>query len=342
MRALVLHGPGDVRLEDVESPRPAAGEVVIATDFAMTCATDAKIMRNGSHPAIGPCPALFGHEVTGRVAEVGAGVAWPREGDAVVIANSAPCGRCHMCERGRPSLCDALTYLWGAYAERVRVPAAIVRHNMLERPASLDPRMAAMVEPLACAMHGADRVEAADGATVIVLGGGVQGQFLTAHLSARGCQVILCDPHAERRDRARRFGADQTHDAPRDADGIAAVRALTPGGRGADLVVEAIGRPETWRIAVALAGRGGEVLLYGGCPPGSDVTFPTGPLHYDELRIVGAYHHTPRAIRDALAMLVTPPVPFDELVGATIDLEEVAGVLTSSGAKRPVRPRATT
>lgn len=339
MRALILHGPGDVRLEDVPDPRPGAGEVVVATEYAMTCATDAKIMRNGRHPAIGPCPAPFGHEVTGRVAAVGAGVEWPREGDAVVIANSAPCGGCHQCRAGRVSLCEDLTYLWGAYAELVRVPARIVRANMLERPASLDPRMAAMVEPLACAIHGGARVQAGDDDTVVIVGGGVQGQFLTAQFAQRGCHVILCDPHEERRARARRFGAAVVHDAPRDGDGVAAVRALTPGGRGADVVVEAIGRPETWRVAVELAGRGAEVLLYGGCPLGSEVALPTAPLHYDELRIVGSYHHMPSAIRAALAMLVEPRVPFAELVGETIGLTEVAGVLATSGEKRPVRPR---
>jgi len=339
VRALILHGPGDVRLEDVPAPRPAAGEVVIETDYAMTCATDAKILRNGRHPAIGPCPAPFGHEVTGRVAALGAGVTGVREGDAVVVANSAPCGSCHYCAIDRPSLCENLTYLWGAYAERVRVPRPIVRANMLPRPDGLDPRMAAMIEPLACALHGATRVEAGEGDTAVILGGGVQGQFLTARLAARGCAVILCDPHPERRERARRFGATGTHDAPRDPSGVASVRELTPGGRGADLVVEAVGRPETWRIAVDLVRRGGEVLFYGGCPLGSDVTFPTEPLHYGELRLVGTYHHTPHAIRQALEMLMDPPVPFADLVGETIGLEEVAGTLATSGAKRPVRPR---
>lgn len=338
MRALRLHGPGDLRLEDVPDPRPGPGEVVLQVEYAMTCATDAKITRNGSHPAIGPCPTPMGHEVTGHVTDVGPGVTGFRSGDAVVVANSAPCGSCFWCEAGDHSLCDSLVHLWGTYAERVRVPARIVAMNMIPRPAGLDPMIAPMIEPLACAVHGADRSSAGAGDTVVILGGGVQGQFLTARLASRGCRVFVCDPHPDRRERALRFGAVGTADAPRDADGVDRVRALTPDGRGADVVIEAIGRTDTWRSAVGIARRGGEVVLYGGCPPGSEVSFPTAPLHYGALRVIGTYHHTPTAVREALRLLASPPVPLDELVGDPVGLADVPGVLSRSGVKRPVDP----
>ena len=116
------------------------------------------------------------------------------------------------------------------------------------------------------------------------------------------------------------------------------MRAELPGERGADAVVEAVGRPETWRIAVALARPGGEVLLHGGCAAGSEVTLPTGPLHYDELTLRGSYHHTPAAVRRALAMLEAGELPVAELVGEPIGLGDVGAVLAAErGAKRPVR-----
>jgi L-iditol 2-dehydrogenase len=338
MRALILHGPGDLRLEEVPDPVPGPGEVVLRVEYAMTCATDAKMLRNGSHPALPPVPAPFGHEATGVVAAVGAGVRGVALGDAVVVANSAPCGVCFSCGRGRPGLCESLVYLWGAFAERLLVPARIVERNLIARPPDLDPRLASMIEPLACAVRGVERSDAGRGDTVVVLGGGVQGQFLTACLSARGCEVVVCDPHESNRRRAVRFGAADVRDAPRDDAGIASVRAATPGGRGADVVFEAVGRPETWQAAVAIARRGGEVNLYGGCAPGSVVTFPTGPLHYDELTIKGSYHHTPETVRGALALLRSGRIPFDELVGGTVGLAEVPTVLAASGPKRPVDP----
>ncbi len=158
MRALVLHGPDDVRLEELPVPQPAPGEVVLQVTRALTCATDAKMLRQGRHPALPPPPAPLGHEACGVVAAIGDGVQGVREGDAVVVANSAPCGECPPCRRGRPSLCESIVYLSGAFAEYLRVPARIVQRNMLPLPPGLDPARAAMVEPLACAVRGVERV----------------------------------------------------------------------------------------------------------------------------------------------------------------------------------------
>ncbi|MDA3005633.1 MAG: zinc-binding dehydrogenase, partial [Actinomycetota bacterium] len=118
-----------------------------------------------------------------------------------------------------------------------------------------------------------------------------------------------------------------------------AVRAAHGDGRGPDAVVEAVGRPDAWEAAVALARPGGEVLLYGGCAPGTTVTLPTHPLHYGELSVRGSYHHTPAAVRAALAHLAAGDAPYDDLLGDEITLEDVAPVLRAgSGDKRPVRP----
>lgn len=338
MRALVLHGPGDLRLEEVADPVPGAGEVVLDVEIALTCATDAKMLRSGRHPALPPLPAPFGHEATGTVAAIGQGVEGLSLGDPVVVANSAPCGACFACERGRPSLCEDPVYLTGAFAERLLVPARIVARNLLPRPPGLAPELAAMVEPLACAVRGVERSEAGAGDVAVVLGGGVQGQLLTALLARRGLRVLLCDPHEDRRERGLRFGAEAALPAPRDAAGIADVRRATPAGRGADAVLEAVGRPEAWEAAVALARPGGEVLLYGGCAPGTTVTLPTAPLHYGELRIQGSYHHTPAAVREALRLLSAGAAPFGELVGEPVGLADVPGILAGPGPKRPVVP----
>ena len=134
MRALILHGPGDLRLQEVARPVPGAGEVVVAIDAALTCATDAKMLARGRHPALGPLPAAFGHEGTGSVAAIGRGVRGVGEGDAVAFANSAPCGTCEWCLAGREGLCAHITYLTGTYAEYLRVPAAIVRTNVVRPP----------------------------------------------------------------------------------------------------------------------------------------------------------------------------------------------------------------
>ncbi len=342
VRALILHGPGDLRLEEVPAPVPGPGEVVVVVTVALTCATDAKMMGAGAHPALGPLPAALGHEVCGVVAEVGEGVAGPRAGDGVVVANSAPCDACDVCRAGRPNLCPRIVHLTGAFAERLRVPAPIVARNTHHLPAGLPPEIAAMAEPLACALHTAEGCRV-DGRRVLVLGGGVQGAMLAGLLAMRGGRVHLADPRPERRERALRFGAHEVHDAPRDDGAVAALRARLPGGRGADLVVEAVGRPEAWRAAVGLARPGGEVVLHGGLPAGQEVALPAGPLHYSELTVRGSYHHTPRAFAGALDILSRGVLPVRELLRAPITLDQVPGALTASrGEKHPVRPSAAT
>lgn len=339
MRALILHGAGDLRLEEVADPVPGPGEIVVAVTAALTCATDAKMVAAGAHPALGPLPAPLGHELSGVVAVVGPGVDAPRAGDAVVVANSAPCGDCGDCRAGRANLCPGLVYLTGAFAELVRVPAAIVRRNTHPLPPGLSPEVAALAEPLACAVHTAGRCGPAGGREVLVLGGGVQGALLTALLSGGSDRVALADPHPGRRERAAAFGAHATHGAPRDPAAVEALRAAAPGGRGYDLVVEAVGRPEAWRAAIGLARPGGEVVLHGGCPAGGVVELPTHPLHYLELSVRGSYHHTPSAVTRALELLASGVLPVERLLREPLPLERVPWALTASrGEKHPVRP----
>ncbi|WP_376792742.1 alcohol dehydrogenase catalytic domain-containing protein, partial [Thermoflexus sp.] len=100
MLAARLYGPGDLRLEEVPVPDPGPGEVILRVERALTCGTDVKIFRRGHHPALGPLPSLFGHEVAGEIVAVGEGVEAFRPGMRVVAANSAPCGSCRFCQRG--------------------------------------------------------------------------------------------------------------------------------------------------------------------------------------------------------------------------------------------------
>lgn len=334
MRALILHGAGDLRLEDVPDPVAGPGEIVIDVTTALTCATDAKMMATGAHPALGPLPAPLGHEVAGIVRATGEGVAW-RPGDAVVVANSAPCRDCPECRAGRPNLCRRITYLTGAFAERLRVPAAIVQGNVHRLPAGLDPALGAAAEPLACAVHTTRSCGALAQRRVLVLGGGVQGQFL-ARLAARaGAEVTLLDPHADRREMAVRNGAARALPVP---GGEAAV-ALLGGSAAPDLVIEAVGRPEAWAMAVRLARPGGEVVLHGGCPAGTQVSLPAGPIHYSELTLRGAYHHTPEAFAEAVATIAAEPELVAQLLHTPLGLADVSHALSASrGVKHPVMP----
>ena len=170
-----------------------------------------------------------------------------------------------------------------------------------------------MAEPLAAAVHAVARAgEAACGAgasgRAAVLGGGTMGLMLARLLVLQGCEITLADRHEERRAQARMFGAH-------------AVEQLEPGAH--DLVMEAVGRPQAWRSVIAAAAPGATVVLVGGCPSGSEVTLPAAPLHYAELDVRGAFHHTPAEVDEALALLAAGDVDWRALAGAVIGLDEL-------------------
>jgi L-iditol 2-dehydrogenase len=330
MRAARFHGPGDLRVETVPVPRPGPGELVVRVAAAATNGTDAKSLRRG-HPVLLPDPPCgFGHEWAGTVAALGAGVGTFAVGDRVTGANSAPCGRCRPCRRGEPSRCTGLSpYLNGAYAEYLLLPARLVAANVVPVPDGMPMELAAIVQTVACCVHGAEIAGAGPGMTVAVLGLGPIGLGLVAACHARGARVLgVGRRRAERLRLARAFGAEAAVDDPAD------LAELTDGAGptddpGPDVVVEAVGQPQAWSQAVAVVRRGGTVVLFGGLPR-EDVPLDPYRIHYHELTLRGSYHHTPAAIRQALALLAGGAYPFAELLTHTYPLERVAEPLAQA------------
>jgi L-iditol 2-dehydrogenase len=326
MRAVVLHGKEDARLEAVPVPAPGPGEVRLRIRAALTCGTDLKVFRRGYHARMIVPPAVFGHEMAGIIDAVGEGVTGWRPGDRVAPANSAPCGECFYCGIGREELCEDLLFLNGAYAEYVAVPARIAEKNLLRLPDTLPFEAAALVEPLACAVHGAAETGARPGETVAILGAGPLGLLLTRCCVLAGARVLVVGRRPARLAAALQMGAEEALDAADGADPCAWVRERTH-GRGADRVIEAVGTPEAWSQAVTLVRRGGTVNLFGGCASGTSVNLDTARLHYDALTLVATFHHTPATIREALRLLVAGQVPAEVLIQERAPLERLPELL---------------
>ena len=295
MRAAVLFGPRDLRVEEVPEPSPADGEVIVEVQAATTCGTDVKMWRHG-HRVLPPYPCAFGHETAGRRTDTG---------ERVLVSDSVACGACGPCRSGRPQICRSPTWVLGGFAERIAAPAAAL-HPI---PDGLPAEAAAMAEPLAAAVHAVAR--GTDAGDVGILGGGPMGLMLAGLLLAQGRSVTLSDPHAARRRQAEELGA----------------RAVEGLDDRHELVFEAVGRAEAWREAAAAAGVGGVVVLVGGCPTGTEVSFQAGPLHYEELEFRGSFHHSPEEVDEALAVLAADGALWRTLRGRTISLEELPGAL---------------
>lgn len=313
MRAVVFHGPEDLREEELPVPVPGPGEVVLKIDAALTCGTDVKTLRRG-HPVMIPTvPTVFGHEFAGTVSAVGPGVTRFREGDRVVAANSAPCGDCHWCRVGRANLCDDLLFINGAYGEYIALPPRVVAQNVVKLGRGLPAARAAFAEPLACALLAVDRARIEPGQTVVVFGHGPLGCLLGMVAASRKAHVILVGKSGWRYERVRSLGIGQCVDATASADIVADMRATTD-GRGADVAIDATGRLTVWEQAVASTARGGSVVFFGGCAPGTSIRLDTRRIHYEELTLMGTFHHTPEFIRRAVELLESDVANVDGLV----------------------------
>jgi L-iditol 2-dehydrogenase len=302
VRALIFHGPGDVRLEEAPDPEPGPGDVLVQIEVALTDGTDAKAFQRGHPVLLGPPPSPFGHEFCGIDVATGR---------RVVAANSAPCGECGPCRRGRETLCEhLLPLLNGAYAELLLVPERIARRNLLPVPPGLAPEVAALVEPLACCLHGIERAGIEAGDEVAILGAGPIGLMLCACAADAGGRPTVIGGRPERRELATLFGART---------------GLPPGEFG--VVIEAAGTEASWRDAVELAAPGGTVLLFGGLPGGAHPGVDATRLHYEELTLRGAFHHTPATVRAALAFLASGAYPWERLITHRVGLDGVAALL---------------
>jgi L-iditol 2-dehydrogenase len=322
MKAALLYGVKDLRIEDVELPKVEAGEVLVKVRAGMTCGTDLKIFQRGYVERVIKLPTIFGHEWAGDVVKVSKGLDWPKKGMRVRAGNSAPCLHCTMCQRGEYNLCENMIWLWGAYAEYIKVPARMVFVNMQEIPSEVAYEEAAITEPLACVLHGVEEARAKLGDTVAIIGAGPIGLLHLLTVRKMGAKrVVMIDLVDERLNFAEKLGADEIINGKTE-DAVERVRELT-GGYGADVAIEAIGLPATWEQAIRLVRKGGTVLEFGGCPPGTEIKVNTETLHYEELTVLGAFHATPLHFRKALDMIASRMIDVRPLVTKRMKLEEI-------------------
>jgi len=331
VRALVLHAPGDARIEDRPEPEPPGpGEVTIRIVRAGLCGTDASEYAAGPvmtplkspHPVTGVVgPIVLGHEFIGEVQEVGSEVHRLSSGDRVAAGAGVWCGRCDWCLRGQTNLCR---YYWtfglsadGGLTERLNVPAAML-HPVAGHVSDDN---AALAQPLAVGMHAVERSRIRSDDVVVVHGAGAIGSFILAGAVAAGAgAVVAVDVDPGRLEVARRLGATHTVDA-RDGDPLDVVQDLT-GGALADVTVEASGLVDGMSRVQRLTRRGGTVLLVG--LPKKEVSFNALDLILREIDVMTTVAHVcdrnlPAALallaeRDLAPLLVEKVVPLERAV----------------------------
>jgi len=325
MRAVLYLEPGKLSYQEVDAPTVGTGELLVRVKAALTCGTDVKTFQRGHHLMKPPMP--FGHEFAGEVSLVGEGVSGFVEGMRVVAANSAPCNYCFYCRRGKHNLCENIVFNWGAFAEYIKVPAPIVEQNVYRIPEGLSYEEAALLEPLACVVLGSEAAGVSSGDSVAIAGGGgpIGLMHLQLAINSGAEQVIVIDVRDSRLEVARSLGAATVINAARE-DPVTMVKELTA-GRGADIVIETAGVPEVWRMALAMVRKGGTVVMFGGCPAGTQIPLDTDRVHYEELTIKGVFHHSPRTVERALELLGRGVIKAGSLISGRLPLKDVQKAL---------------
>jgi L-iditol 2-dehydrogenase len=330
MRGAVLYGKEELKIEEVAVRPLQPGEVRLDIEAALTCGTDLKVFKRGSHARMIVPPAVFGHELAGVISEAHPNVPGWQVGERVVVANSAPCGRCFYCHQSQENLCDDLLFLNGAYAESIVVPARLVEKNLWRLKPDTAFGDAALVEPLACVVQGVEDVHLRSGLRVLVIGAGPIGLMFVALAKHLVCETTVAGRGEGRLKTARRLGAKRVVDVANQPDLVGAVRADGPADF--DVVIEAVGKAETWEAATKLVRKGGRVNFFGGCSAGTTVSVDAERVHYSGLRMVSSFHHTPRTIRRALELIESGIIRADDFVDGECPLSRLPELFQSMAA----------
>ena len=330
MRAAVYHGPGDLVVEQILKPEAMPGGALLEVSYCGLCGTDIKTYRRGHHMFTPPC--VLGHEVVGRIVEMEdphASVS-VKEGDFVAVAPYVPCFVCPLCARGRHELCGHKDWIDGGFAEYVAVPAGVLAKGTFRVPDGLDLRVAALAEPLACCLNAVTDSGVHMGDTVLVIGAGPMGMMMLESCKAAGAtRLLVSEPDELRRSQAQRRGA-QTVD-PGQTSAAAWANDLT-GGAGADVVFVCVGAAEAVGEAMAAAGPGGTVNVFGGLSGGTTISVDAKRVHYDEVTLTGSFGFAPEHFRTALAMLASGRLNVEGIITHEFGLDDAASAFETAAA----------
>lgn len=338
MHAVMYHGPQDVRYEQVDVPNIDDNEVLVKVKAALTCGTDIKTYKRGHPVLIKSIPSGFGHEFSGVIENVGKNIKDFKVGDRVVAANSAPCQTCFYCRKGEYNLCENIEFLNGAYAEYIKIPAKIVQQNLLKIEDEISFEEAAFTEPLANVVHGVERTGIKPGMHVGVVGIGPIGLMFVKLAKLKGANVIAAGRNPLKLKLAKEFGgADHVINLREVNCPEEAFKSLTPEGKGLDIVIEAVGLPEIWERMFSLTRKGGTVHLFGGCKSGTKVSIDTRRLHYDEIKVLSVFHHTPEYVKESLKLISEGLVDVRKLITNRLHISQIDEAIKLHDAGKAIK-----
>ena len=324
MAAAVYRGLNDVRLETVPVPEVGPGEILVRVHTCGICGTDLKKIATGSHSA----PRIFGHETSGTVAAVGAGVNEFRPGDRVMVFHHIPCGECFYCRHKTFAQCETYKKVGctagfepsgGGFAEYVRVLDWIVQKGTIRIPEETSYEQACFVEPVNTCMKGIETLRLQPDETVLVIGQGPIGIILSVLARKKGVRVITSDLHSSRLTISKSFGLDLGIDATRK-DVVQTTRDMTE-KRGADAVILAVGGDKLIRPAMDAARPGGRVLLFAQTVRSEAMVDPAA-ICVDEKTLLGSYSASVDLQEESVRFVMNREMKLEDLISHRFPLAQ--------------------
>ena len=337
MKAAVVHGVNDIRIEEYPTPEAGPGEVIVKTRVAGICATDIKTLLGQGIPK--DLPTILGHEVVGEIAVTGDGVEGFSVGDRVGVYPIAVCGKCRYCLQGRHNLCEAEFGLGhgieGGFAEYVRLPKEIVDiGGVVKLGDDLSYEDAVMAEPLSCTLAAARTCKLQKGHSVLIIGAGPMGLMHLKTAKYYDCEVMIADLIDDRLSLAGKMGADHLINSGQKNLHDEVMR-LTE-DRGADAVIISLGIPQVIEDNMKLTAKGGVCNIFGGPPP-SEIKLDPRWLHYLEITLTGTFASTPEDFRNCLELIRDKSIVVSDLLSHRFTLDNFLDAVEKAKNQEMVR-----
>lgn len=320
MRVGVYYNNHDVRLEERPVPKIGKGEMLVKVVASGICGSDVLEWYR-----IKKAPLILGHEITGDVVEVDAGVDKYGIGDRVFVSHHVPCNTCRYCLSGNHTACDLLhstNFDPGGFSEYLRVPAINVDRGVIVLPDEMSYEDGVFIEPLGCVVRAQRMSSLKPGQTVLVLGSGQAGLLHIALAKAYGAgRIIATDVVDFRKEAARRFGADVVLDGREDVPRL--VRDANDGWL-ADQVIVCTGVYSAFMQALQSVERGGTVMTFATTEPDVDLPIPANKFWRNSITVMPSYGAAPNDLEIALQLIRLGRVPVRDMITHSLPLEEIA------------------